>query len=102
VCADSLRCLPPVTRGLRGITHERVSVAGRAWVANGREKGAVVAASALKIGVSEMASTEYEYSTGSRLTTDTEILPAGSQIVCCRVVAADEKASQAETGVSFD
>jgi len=49
-----------------------------------------------------MASTEYEYSTGSRLTTDTEILPAGSQIVCCRVVAADEKASEAGTGVSFD
>jgi hypothetical protein len=56
----------------------------------------------LKIGVSEMASTEYEYSTGSRLTTDTEILPAGSQIVCCRVVAADEKPRQAGNGGSID
>jgi len=49
MCADSLRCLPPATRGLRGITHERVSVAGRAWVANGREKGAVVGAAPLTL-----------------------------------------------------
>jgi hypothetical protein len=71
-------------------------------VATDREKGADVAASALKMGVSEMVSKGNRYSVDCALTTDTEILPAGSQIVCCRVVAADEKAIQAETGVSFD
>ena len=100
MCADSLRCRPPATRGLRGITQERVSVAGRAGVANGREKGAVVAASALKIGVSEMASTEYEHSTGSRLTDGQR---KSSRLVHKLFVAVSlrlmRRASEAKTGV---
>jgi hypothetical protein len=56
------RCLPPPT-DVRGKTHERLRDAGerwlgerRGWAAVEEQNGGIVAASALKIGVSEMVS----------------------------------------------
>ncbi len=57
------RCLPTPADELRGSTHERLNDAGarwaderRVWGTTDEQNGGIVAASALKIGVSEMVS----------------------------------------------
>ena len=103
------RCLPTPADELRGSTHERLNDAGarwaderRVWGTTDEQNGGIVAASALKIGVSEMAAIGYEYSTGSALTTDMEILPTGFERLGISAVVADEEARGAGNGVSID
>jgi hypothetical protein len=63
VSVSDRRCLPPLSVELRGSTHERLNEAGarwaderRVWETTDEQNGGIVAASALKIGVSEMVS----------------------------------------------